>query len=67
MKTILRNSIHLAPAIFLTAALGFAATAPTAQDCANLAKLPLANTTITSASVIPGGGGLPDVEDDQWA
>src|SRR5690348_5337546 len=31
-----------------------------AQDCASLAKLVAANTTITSAALIPAGGGLPE-------
>jgi feruloyl esterase len=31
-----------------------------AQDCAGLAKLVAANTTITSAGLIPAGGGLPE-------
>ena len=35
---------------------GSAAKAATAEDCANLAKLVAANTTITSASLIPVGG-----------
>ena len=31
-----------------------------AQDCASLAKLVAANTTITSSSLIPASGGLPE-------
>jgi feruloyl esterase len=37
-----------------------AAIAGTAQDCASLANLVLENTTITSATLIPAGGGLPE-------
>jgi len=39
---------------------GSAANAATAEDCANLAKLVAGNTTITSASLIPAGGALPE-------
>ena len=39
---------------------GSAAKAATAEDCANLAKLAAGNTTITSASLIPAGGALPE-------
>src|SRR5579864_1463074 len=39
---------------------GGSAQAGTAEDCANLAKLLAGNTTITSASLIPAGGALPE-------
>src|ERR1700730_8607221 len=39
---------------------GSAAKAATAEDCANLARLVAGNTTITSASLIPAGGTLPE-------
>lgn len=35
-------------------------TAAIAEDCANLAKLVAGSTTITSASLIPAGGALPE-------
>src|SRR2546427_5589253 len=37
-----------------------AAKAATASDCANLVNLGVENTTITSATLIPAGGGLPE-------
>ncbi len=39
---------------------GSSAKAATAEDCANLAKLVAGNTTLTSASLIPAGGALPE-------
>jgi len=39
---------------------GSSAKAATAEDCANLAKLVAENTTLTSASLIPAGGALPE-------
>ena len=39
---------------------GSAAQAATAADCASLAKFVGGNTTITSASLIPAGGALPE-------
>ena len=39
---------------------GSSAKAATAEDCANLAKLAAGNTTITSTSLIPAGGALPE-------
>lgn len=50
----------LLSAIGLVTALGSAAKAGTAADCANLVNLVVENTTVTSATLIPAGGRLPE-------
>src|SRR5712692_224465 len=54
-KTISR--ISMAPMIMIC---GLLASGATAEDCANLAKLGIGNTTLTSVSLIPAGGTLPE-------
>src|SRR5712692_7864789 len=57
LQTLVFGVVGLATLCLFSAS---AAKAATASDCANLLNLSVENTTITSATLIPAGGGLPD-------
>ncbi len=57
LQTLVLGVVGLATLCLFSAS---AAKAATASDCANLVNLGVENTTITSATLIPAGGGLPE-------
>src|SRR5712692_6777634 len=57
MQNKMISRVSMAPLIIICGSL---ASAASAEDCANLAKFVGGNTTLTSVSLIPAGGTLPE-------
>lgn len=53
------NASAFAGALFVAIALGAAPAAAATTACANLTALSIANTTVTSATLVPASGGTP--------